>query len=160
MKITFSKTAVAVSTLLLLSSVAVAQEQKLGLGVSVAGDNAATIRGTINLDETMRLEPFLGYQYRKIDGANNSETAFTIGTSFHMLQPVSSTVSAYYGGFVAFQNEDNGVSRNTFNLGPVAGVEYAFDPQFTLGAEVRFNLGFGDVSTFGTDSAVVLRYYF
>jgi len=72
-------------------------------------------------------------------------------------------LTAYYGGFAGIHNYDYGsgaASGTIFNFGPVAGVEYALDKQFTLGAEMKFNLGFGDETVLGTDSSVLLRYYF
>ena len=149
---TFSKTLVAASTALMISSVAVADEQKFGVGVSVNQDTTK-IRGVINLDKTMRLEPFLGFRYNNIN--NNSNTTLEIGTAFHLLQSINSNMNAYYGGYVGYTDVNSGLA-----LGPVAGVEYALDPQFTLGAEVRVDIGFGDVTNIGTNSEVILRYYF
>lgn len=160
MKKVISKTVAALVVASSLSSVASAAENQLGMGISVAG-NDALLRGTINLDKTMRLEPFLGYTYTKPDGGT-SRTDLSLGTGFHLLKPINSKINMYYGGFVGIVNYDygNNSSGTVFGLGPVAGVEYAFDKQFTLGAEAKINLGFGDTTTFGTDSAVVLRYYF
>ena len=150
---TISKTLVAVSAALMISSVAVADEQKFGVGVSV-NQNTTTIRGTVNLDKTMRLEPFLGFTYDNAN--NNSNTTLEIGTAFHLLQSINSNMNAYYGGYVGYIDRVN----SGLALGPVAGVEYALDPQFTLGAEVRVDFGFGDVTNIGTNSEVILRYYF
>jgi len=153
MKKTFNKIAVALSAALMISTVAVADDAKYGVGVSVSG-NAATIRGTINVDDDMRFEPFFGFSY--VDTDFGSSTGLSIGTGFHWLKPINSNITAYYGGYVGYFDNTTSV----FALGPVAGVEYAFDPQFTLGAEVSFDLAFGDVSQFGTNSEVILRYYF
>ena len=155
---TISKTLVAVSAALMISTIALADGEKFGVGVSVNQDTTK-IRGTINLDKTMRLEPFLGFGYTDLN--NGSKSNFQIGTGFHLLQPLSSKMSAYYGGYVEYQNVDNGVtSSNGLGLGPVAGVEYALDEKFTLGAEVSFAFDFGDNNNFGTNSEILLRYYF
>jgi len=148
----------------MLSSSAMADDQKYGVGVGVAGQNNALLRGVVNLDNDLRLEPFFAFGYQDADTTSNSN--FQVGTSVEIVKAVSTNVSAYYGGYVglATASVPNGFgdteSSTSFNLGPVAGVEYAFDKQFTLGAEVKFDLGFGDVTTFGTSSSVLLRYYF
>lgn len=150
-----------------LSTAAVADEPQFGVGVGIAGQDSALIKGTITLEDNLRLEPFLGFTYQ--DGDNTSVTNFQIGTALEVMKPISSKITGYYGGYVGiltssadytYGNTTTSVSNTNFNLGPVAGVEYAFDKQFTLGAEVRFDLGFGDVTTFGTNSSVLLRYYF
>lgn len=144
----------------LLASSALAQESQFGVGVGVASDNAALLRGTINLDNNMRLEPFFGYTYKNPDN-QPSISYLELGTALHLLQPISSKINAYYGGYVGYENDEiNGNGNSLFKLGPVAGVEYAFDKQFTLGAEVGLGLGFGDEIIVTTDSAVILRYYF
>jgi hypothetical protein len=150
-----------------LSTSAVADEPQFGLGVGVAGQDSTTIRGTITLDDDMRLEPFFGFGY--IDGDSTSSTNVSIGSALHIVKPINAKISAYYGGFAGIYSTDTdytvgtvktSISSTNFQLGPVAGVEYAFDKQFTLGAEVSFNLGFGDDTVIGTNSAVLLRYYF
>ena len=147
-----------------LSTAAVADEPQFGVGVGIAGQDSTVIKGSMTLNNNLRLEPFLGFTY--YDGNNN----FQVGTALELTKPISSKITGYYGGYVGLSSTDgyvpgyNNTTANTtvtnFNLGPVAGVEYAFDKQFTLGAEVRFDLGFGDVTTFGTNSSVLLRYYF
>ena len=155
----------------MLSTSAMADDQKYGVGVGVAGQSTL-LRGIVNLDNDLRLEPFFAFGYQDADTTSNSN--FQLGTSVEVVKSVSTNISAYYGGYVGLATTSvditlpNGLggttTRNTsstnFNLGPVAGVEYAFDKQFTLGAEVQFDLGFGDVTTFGTNSSVLLRCYF
>jgi len=150
-----------------LSTAAVADEPQYGVGVGVAGQDSALIKGSVSLENNLRLEPFLGFTYH--DGDTTSTTNFQIGTALEVMKPISSAINAYYGGYAGIvtnstdytiNNTTTSVSSTNLNLGPVAGVEYAFDKQFTLGAEVRFDIGFGDVTTFGTNSSVLLRYYF
>ena len=147
------KALISASAVLMISSVAVADNNKLGVGVSVAG-TSTTVRAPIKLDDKMRLEPFIGFEY--INKNSSSNTNFEIGTGFHLLQAINSNINAYYGGYVGYIDRGN----SGLELGPVAGVEYAFNPQFTLGAEVRVDFGFGDITTIRTDSSVLLRYYF
>ena len=155
MKKTFSKTAVALSAALMISSVAVADDSKYGVGISLDTQRTATIRGTINVDDDMRFEPFVAFGYSD-KNFGGSSTDFSIGTGFHWMKPINSNITAYYGGYVGYFD----YTTSVFALGPVAGVEYAFDPQFTLGAEVSFDFAFGDNNIFGTNSEVLLRYYF
>jgi hypothetical protein len=137
-----------------------ADEQQFGMGVGVAGTDSTTIRGTVSLDDGLRLEPFFGFTYQNPD-KGDAATNVNVGTALHMTKMINSKINAYYGGFVGIARQDDGDNIDTiFNLGPVAGVEYAFDKQFTLGAEVRFDLGLGDNTVIGTDSSVLLRYYF
>ena len=144
-----------------LSTSAVADEPQFGLGVGVAGQNSTTIRGTVTLDDQLRLEPYFGFSYLNPD-TGSSKTDITLGSALHVMAPINNKISAYYGGFAGIKNYDygNGDSGTILNLGPVAGVEYAFDQKFTLGAEVRFDVGFGDYTAVSTDSSVLLRYYF
>jgi len=162
-----SKTVSAVAVAAALSTSLMAQEPQYGVGVGVAGQNNTTIRGTVTLEDGLRLEPFFGFTY--LDGDSTSSTNLSIGSALHIVKPVNPKINAYYGGFVGLStsnyefksgNTKTTSSTTNVNLGPVAGVEYLFDKQFTLGAEVQLNLGLGDNTTFGTNSAVLLRYYF
>ena len=160
MKKNIVKVTSAVAFATLLSTGAIASEiPQLGLGVGVTG-NTTTLRGTIDLDNSLRLEPYFGFSYVNPDNTN-SRTSLEIGSALHVKQVVTNKINSYYGGFVGIGSYDNGAdTATTFNLGPVAGVEYALDKQFTLGAEVKLNIGLGDSTVFGTDSSVLLRYYF
>jgi len=144
----------------ILTTVAVADEPQFGLGVGVAGQNYTTLRGTISLKNNMRLEPYFGFSYQDPNGAS-SQTTLDIGSALHIMKPINSVINMYYGGFAGIQNYNYGENSETIlNFGPVAGVEYAFDKQFTLGAEMRFHFGFGDATELRTESSVLLRYYF
>ncbi len=152
--------AVVVMTNILATSAAA--EGDFGIGVSATGNNATTIRAEVKLEPNLRLEPFFGFTYVD-DGI--SKTNLSIGTAAHIYGSVSEKISMYYGGFVGigYTKEDTGTasaSNTNFNFGPVAGVEYALDPKFSVGTEVGVTLGFGDVTTFGTSTSVLLRYYF
>jgi hypothetical protein len=150
--------AIALATVLTTSAVA-SEIPQLGVGVGVTG-NTTTLRGTIDLDNSLRLEPYFGFSYVNPD-KGNSKTNLEIGTALHVKQVITNKINSYYGGFVGVGSHDDGFgTTTTFNLGPVAGVEYALDKQFTLGGEVRVNFGLGDDTVIGTDSAVLLRYYF
>ena len=161
--------AVAASALVatMATTPAMAEDTQFGVGVAVAGQNSTTIRGTVSLENNLRLEPYVGVSYT--DNSGTSSTNFALGAALHVMKPVNSKINAYFGGFAGIDTSSSdytvgnttvSTSTTDFNFGPVAGVEYAFDRQFTLGAEVRAYLGFGDVTRVGTDSAVLVRYYF
>ncbi|WP_428738559.1 hypothetical protein [Sulfurimonas sp.] len=157
MKTNLSKLLTAVVLIGTLST-AVFADNKFGLGVGIAED-LPTIRATIDIDQDLRLEPFIGFSYADTDG--NSGHEIVVGTALHLKKSINTKLKGYYGGYIGIGNMDQGTTDETnFNLGPVAGVEYAFDPKFTLGAEVSLNFGFGDTTSVGTCSSVLLRYYF
>ncbi|WP_457744644.1 hypothetical protein [Sulfurimonas sp.] len=142
-----------------MATSAMADESQFGVGVGVS-NNTSTIRGTIKLENDLRLEPYFALSYVDPDNAN-ATTNFEMGSALEVLQPINNKLMGYYGGYVGVASSDAGYgSTTTFNVGPVAGVEYALDPQFTLGAEVRADIGVGDATTVGTSSEVLLRYYF
>ena len=146
---------------LLVSTVALATlstaafaENDFGVGVGLRGD-ASVIKADINVDDNMRLEPFFSF----VNSDLRLDT-FSIGTAFHITDDLSKNVKVYYGGYLGIWNRSTGISTTVFNFGPVAGAEYYFDKNFSLGAEVNFNLGFGDATDIGTNSEVMVRYYF
>lgn len=150
---------VAVATLA-LSTPSIVAAQDFGVGVGITGNNTSVVRVDIGLDSNMRLEPYVGFSSNNPDVGPSTST-FTLGTAFHLQKNVSQNVNLYYGAYVDYNSVDVGIgSTSTFNLGPVAGAEYAFDKHFSLGAEVAVNLGFGDGSVFGTTSTALIRYYF
>jgi len=122
-----------------------------GVGVSVTGSQSV-IRTPIKLNDTMRVEPYIAFVSSDLVADN-----ITLGAAFHMLEPVNNNLNLYYGAYAGLS--DNTAWTDVY-LGPVAGVEYSFDKQFSLGAEVSLDLGFGDATDVRTSSEVTLRYYF
>ena len=159
MKKLILKTVSVVALVGTLSTTAVADETQFGLGVGVNATDSTTLRGTISLQNSMRLEPYLGFSY-KDPSTGDSQTTLNVGSALDIVKPINDALNAYYGGFIGISSYDNGTSETIFNCGPVAGVEYILNPQFTFGAEMKFNFGFGDETILKTDSSVVLRYYF
>ena len=135
------------------------EEAKFGAAVSF-NDNKTEIRGIIELEDDLRLEPYFGFTY--IDPDNTpSTTNYSLGTSLEFTKTLHANLNGYAGGFIGIDHQDTGtVSTTDFLLGPVAGVEYALDPHFTVGGEVRLTIGVGDNTILGTDSTILLRYYF
>ena len=142
-----------------LGSPVVADDTQVGVGASFNGDTTE-LRGIVGLNDNLRLEPYFGFEYENPD-KGSSTTNYTIGTSLEYAKQLHASISGYAGGFVGIDHIDTGVDDKTnFVFGPVAGVEYAFDPHFTLGGEVRLNVAVGDDTILSTDSSILLRYYF
>ena len=141
-----------------ISSPVAADDTQVGVGASFNGDTTA-LRGSVTLDEHIRLEPYFGFSYLNPD-QGSSTTNYTIGTTMEYTKELHDKINGYAGGFVSIDHIDRGNSATNFVFGPVAGVEYALDPHFTVGGEVRFDIGVGDDTTLQTDSSILLRYYF
>ena len=142
-----------------LTTPSMAEETQYGIGASFNSDTTQ-IRGIVGLEDDLRLEPYFGFNYRNPD-KGSSTTNYAIGTSLEYVKQLHGSINGYAGGFVGIDHIDTGVDDKTnFVFGPVAGVEYAFDPHFTLGGEVRLNVAVGDDTVLGTDSSILLRYYF
>jgi len=158
MKNYLKKATLVVGMIVTLSSTASAQE--LGLGVGITGNSSSVISGVVGLNEDVRLAPYFSFRSE----SDPSSAAFRIGTAFHMLHGVSEKVKLYYGAFagVNYSHIDTGkkVSTTLLEVGPVGGVEYALDKQFTLGAEISLDMAFGDKTVVSTNSMALIRYYF
>ena len=136
-----------------LSTSAVAAD--FGMAAGISGTNNSEIRGIVKLDDSMRLEPYVGFEYLS-PSVGASRTNFTLGTAFHMLQPLSAKTDLYYGAYIDFSTD----ALSDVDLGPVAGVEYKFAKEFSVAGEVALNFGFGGATQIGTTTSAVLRYYF
>ena len=153
-------TAIATGALLAsLSTPIMAEDGQFGAGVSF-NDNKTELKGIINLDDGLRLEPYFGFAYNDPDGGS-STTNYSIGTSLEFTKELHANINGYAGGFLGIDHGDTGiVSTTDFIFGPVAGVEYKLDPHFSVGGEVRLQIGVGDDTILSTDSSILLRYYF
>jgi hypothetical protein len=158
MKNYLKKAALVTGMIVTLSSGATAQQ--FGVGVGITGNSSSVVSGVVGLNEEMRLAPYIAFQTQ----SEPSSTDFRVGTAFHMLHGASEKVKLYYGAFagVSYSQIDTGrkVSTTLLELGPVGGVEYALDKQFTLGAEVSLDMAFGDKTVVTTNSMALIRYYF
>jgi len=65
------KTVTTITLVGALSTAAVADEPQFGLGVGVAGQNSATLRGIISLENNMRVEPYFGFSYQDKNPTTN-----------------------------------------------------------------------------------------
>jgi len=104
--------------------------------------------------------------------ATNDITAFGIGGGLEYHLPISTSVSPYLGGVVSFITNNqtitptvpNGVSATqnkitttTFGLGAIAGVEYFFNQNLSLGAEYQFGFSTASSSSTGTQDQSTLQ---
>ena len=149
MKKNIIKTFIALSSTLVLVSDVTAGDIGVAIGI---GSNSTQIRADFNINDSMRLEPFGSVRLTDLD-----TDKFELGLGFHMLEEIKPSISAYYGAYVGFLDD---YPNTMFTVGPVAGVEYAFDSQFTLGPEVRVDFACGDTTDIRTNSSALLRYYF
>ena len=141
-----------------LATPTMADDTQVGVGASFNGDTTE-IRGSVTLDEHLRLEPYFGLNYQNPD-QGSSTTDYTIGTTLEYTKDLHDKINGYVGGFAGIDHIDRGSGSTNFVFGPLAGVEYAFHSHFTLGGEIRLNVGVGDDTTLRTDSTILLRYYF
>ena len=157
------------STLILgvLSTTLVADGVKVGVGVALTA-NDATIRVPLDIASNLRIEPEVSYGYTSYD--DGSSYIMGLGAGVYLMSQPASNVNLYYGakmGFVVGSTSydlptggSKSVSDNSFGIAPTAGFEYFLDPHVSLGGEVGFRLGFGDVTNVGLTTATTLRYYF
>ncbi len=144
------------ATLFLSSSVNASDQ--IGIGAGVSSDQAI-IRADVDIDNNMRIEPYFGYIYSNPDNYS-STTSIEAGIALHIKKGISGKLKGYYGGFAGIDYYDSISSTTNFIVGPVGGVEYFFDPQFSFGGEIRLKFGFGDDTTLQTNSIALIRYYF
>ena len=141
-----------------LGTQAMAEDTQVGVAASF-NQNSSEIRGIVGLNDDLRLEPFIAFAYISPD-EGDSFINYTIGSTLEYTKELHTNINGYAGGFAAISHLDAGDGNTNFFFGPLAGVEYEFTPNFTLGGEVRFEIGVGDYTTLSTNSSILLRYYF
>lgn len=117
----------------------------------------------INVGPNLRLEPFLGFSYRReTTSFPNGDvivtrSALALGTALYVTKDVGQNVEMYGGGRLAILRAADSVddkrplggstdhSAIGFGLAAVGGAEYYFSPRFSLGVEAE--LGFDSVDT-------------
>ncbi len=158
MRKNFKKAVVASALLATLSTQASATDSQVGVAASF-NQNTSEIRGIVGLNDNLRLEPFIAFAYISPD-EGDSFTNYTVGSTLEYTKELHTNIDGYIGGFGAITHFDAGDGNTNFFFGPLAGVEYEFTPNFTLGGEIRFEIGVGDLTTLSTNSSILLRYYF
>lgn len=140
----------------------------VGIGVALsttrlsdlAANSTSAIYVPIELNDQMRLEPFIGRFDIDEGGPKTSRT--DIGAGFFGKMKRSPNVQMYYGGRLAIvMGEIGGVDNNGMRIEPAAGLEYSFDKKFSVAGEVAvFVEDLDVVDTSGTKTQIMLRYYF
>ena len=135
-----------------------AEDISFGLGIGVSGVNAAVIKAPINIGTEFRVEPEVALGSYDAGNGAGSQSYYSIGSGFYLLNQTSEQTFIYYGGKAVFG--DNISTNFSSEISGVFGFEYYMDPQVSIGAEASFGFGFGDQSGYTTDSSVNMRYYF
>ena len=170
MKNKLLKVAISACMMGICSTVLTAQDYGLGLEIE---DNAPLIRGIINIENDMRIEPYLAFGTTSSSGVANSNsvsfngntasgTLIQAGSALHWLQHINKNVQTYYGGHFGLIYSDFGNSSDIgVQVGAVAGAEYFLGQHFSLGGEIELAAVMLDASTaISTNSGAILRYYF
>jgi opacity protein-like surface antigen len=138
-----------------------------GAGVAFNG-TGSTVKMPIDFNANsfkMRVEPELMFGYEDVDDFGKT-TQFGIGSGLYMLQNITKDIHMYYGGKIDVSyydiDPDSGNDRTDTNLGlaGIAGFEYFMSEHASVGGEAGLQLRVGDTTSFGTITAVTLRYYF
>jgi hypothetical protein len=160
-----------------------------GLGVSIRS-NDSTIYMPIDVSKAFRIEPMLGFLYRKddytiLDGAvsaTDTTTQLNIGTGVFGVTQLAESASVYYGGRVGYTAVERKASSvgtlpgggspqstrdksDGFFLAPTVGIEYRFSDHFSIGGEaaLTYTKVDGDQyteETTSTSTNIIFRYMF
>jgi hypothetical protein len=158
-----------------------------GIGISAKSDNGL-LYFPIDLSQRLRVEPYLRHTsvestqtIRSSTGVTTFRSKFDLiegGLGLFGLALPKESVRLYYGGRASYFD---GESRSTslrqdsygYRITPTVGFEYLFNRHFTLGGEVGYyfqesnvdtslpvSRQEGESDTSGTESFLVLRYFF
>lgn len=140
---------------------AVFSAPQFGLGISITEDGQV-IHCPIKIDPHLRLEGSLGIRSYEIDGSRlNDEDSIILKFGGYYVQNVYEKTDIYYGGRLTYEKNDSyGSNRDGFGIAPVFGFEYYLTGHISVGGEAELYIMFGDIDQHGTDSRLILRYYF
>lgn len=155
--------------------VSTASAADFGIGVSLS-DNR-TIYVPIEINNDLRVEPFLAHtnsEWALTTITTVERTDTTIGAGVFAKSKRSPSMLMYYGGRFAIINFEQTqttttvggttsttVDGNGFRIAPTAGMEYVHDKKFSVGGEVSvYYQDVEDESSNGTATQLILRYYF
>lgn len=169
----------------LLTGQAMAAEY--GIGISAKSDSSL-LYFPIDMSAKLRAEPFVRHQTsdvtQRIDFGGEVTTfrsefdQIEGGIGIFGLAVPKESVRLYYGGRASYFDGDSHSSQSSqssygYRITPTVGFEYLFNSRFTLGGEVgyyfesrhldsRIQLTHQevDVDTSGTESFLILRYFF
>lgn len=139
---------------------------QFGLGISIT-ETGRVIHCPVKLNPNLRLEGSLGLYTYERENTNTGDTDWiTLKFGAYIVQNVYEKTDIYYGGKLIYQeNDTNGLNEDGYGIAPTFGFEYYLTNHISVGgeAEVYFMLidnDSGDAKEYGTDSRVILRYYF
>ena len=144
---------------LFITHIMAAEDIHYGIGVALSNADATAIAVpmdvTLSSGTELRVEPMLGLN------AIEQNNHFIVGSGIYLKKDFSNKLQAYYGGKLTLVSTHNWGTTTTYSsLGAVAGVEYFFDSQLSLGAEISGNLHVGDAAGITTASQTNIRFYF
>lgn len=142
---------------LTLSATAIGAEWGVGAGIK---QNDSTIYLPININESLRLEPFFTYSERDSEGDlwKSSSEDYYIGIGIFGLAPVIEKTNIYYGARISYyqtkdsqQQEATNTSASSkyssdghgYQIAPTIGFEYHITNRFSAGAEAYLAYGHG-----------------
>lgn len=152
------------AALCLISSSASAAPQ-FGLGISIT-ETGRVIHCPVKLNNAFRLEGSLGFYSMDREGSSNDPNEFILKFGAYGIQNVYEKTEIYYGGKILYSQLDTGTSdADGFGIAPAFGFEYYLTGHISVGGEAElyylfYDRNTGDYKEFGTDSRIVLRYYF
>jgi len=143
---------------------------QFGLGISITdtGSEASrVIHCPIKLNPNLRLEGSLGlYTYERENTDIGDVDWITLKFGAYIVQNVYEKTDIYYGGKLIYkENDTNGLNEDGYGIAPTFGFEYYLTNHISVGGEAELYLmlidrSVGDAKEYGTESRLILRYYF
>lgn len=143
---------------------------QFGLGISITdtgSESSRLIHCPVKLNPNLRLEGSLGlYTYERENTEIGDVDWITLKFGAYIVQNVYEKTDIYYGGKLIYkENDTNGLNEDGYGIAPTFGFEYYLTNHISVGgeAEVYFMLidnNSGDAKEYGTESRLILRYYF
>jgi hypothetical protein len=155
-----------------------------GIGVSVQSDDSI-IYAPIDFNKKFRVEPSIRYLKNEFDslGVSLEQKSLELGVGLFGLSSVNQSIRIYYGGRLAYLDQENdqllfsGVIGNVFvparatvdsdgyRVSPTIGFEFMVNERFSLGGEAEYFFqdidgDNGDQETSGTDTRLIVRFKF
>ena len=139
---------------------------QFGLGISITEDGEV-IHCPIKLNPNLRLEGSFGLlHYNRENSSAGDIDSLVLKFGAYIVQNVYEKTDIYYGGKMIYvENDFGGSNRTGIGLGPAFGFEYYLTNHISVGgeAELVFHAARPKrrrCQEYGTDSRVILRYYF
>ncbi len=143
---------------------------QFGLGISITdtgSESSRLLHCPVKINPNLRLEGSLGlYTYERENSEIGDVDWIALKFGAYIVQNVYEKTDIYYGGKLIYkENDTNGLNEDGYGIAPTFGVEYYLTNHISVGgeAEVYFMLidnNSGDAKEYGTESRLILRYYF